>query len=85
VVVCDYSDNILGVGLKDQMLHLYLASCIGHSRIKRNIDSLNFMLSLAQGLVEEHSSGVLCTVRGHPSTELLHIPSARKKAKPNRK
>jgi hypothetical protein len=51
----------------------------------KNVDSLKFRLSLAQGLLEEHSSGVPHTVRGHPSVELPHIPSTGKKAKPKRK
>jgi hypothetical protein len=45
----------------------------------KNIDSLKFRLSLAQGLLEEYSSGVLYIVRGHPIA-LPHIPSTGKKA-----
>lgn len=39
--------------------------------INRNRGSLKFGLSLAQGLVQMHSSGVSCPVHGHPSNKLL--------------
>jgi hypothetical protein len=35
----------------------------------KNIDSLQFRLSVAQGLVEKHSSGVPCPVHGHSLAE----------------
>jgi hypothetical protein len=35
----------------------------------RNIDSLKFRLSIAQGLVEKHGSCVPCPVHGCPSNE----------------
>lgn len=103
-VVCDYSDNILGLDLKGKMLHLYLAeqkkctrwhlkvfkrllsgaihnAVIMHWSLQnnKNKDSLKFRLSLA------HSSGVPCTVHGHPSVKLSHVPSTGKKAKPKKK
>jgi hypothetical protein len=37
---------------------------IGVSRIKKNMDTLKFRLSLAQGLVEKHGVGVRCPIYG---------------------
>jgi hypothetical protein len=62
----------------------------------KNIDSLTFRLSLAQDLVEKHSTGVPRSVHGGPSTEpppkrlterhfLERIPATGKKARPRRK
>jgi hypothetical protein len=62
---------------------------------KKNIDTLKFRLSLAQGLVEKHGSGVR-PVYGRPSIEpppkrlmerhfLERIPATGKKAKPQKR
>jgi hypothetical protein len=61
----------------------------------KNIDSLKFRLSLPQGLMEKHSSGVSCPVYGHLPIELLpkrftehfleHISATGKNIKPPRK
>jgi hypothetical protein len=60
----------------------------------KNIDELKFRLSLAQGSVEKHGSGVSLPVHGHPSIELLsqrlteqfmdHIPASRNNGEPCR-
>ncbi|PNF31583.1 hypothetical protein B7P43_G00790 [Cryptotermes secundus] len=63
---------------------------------KQNLDTLQFRLSLVQGLVEKHSSGVRRPVHGRPSvlpppkrlTErhfLERIPPTGKKARPHRR
>jgi hypothetical protein len=62
---------------------------------KKNIDTLKFRLSLAQGLVEKHGSGVPRPVYGRPSIEpppkrltehfLERIPATGKKAKPQKR
>jgi hypothetical protein len=62
----------------------------------KNVASLKFRLSVAQDLMEKHSSGVPCSVHGHPAIEspperlaekhfLEHIHATGKKAKPERK
>jgi hypothetical protein len=63
---------------------------------KEKMDTLQFRLSLAQGLVEKHGSGDLRPIHGHPSVQpppkrlterhfLEHIPPTGKKARPHRK
>jgi hypothetical protein len=58
----------------------------------KNMDTLKFRLSLAQGLMEKNSSAVSCPVYGHPSLQpppktltarhfLERIPTTGKKAK----
>jgi hypothetical protein len=62
----------------------------------KNIDSLKFRLSVAQGLVERNGSDVPHPVHGHPPIELPpkrlteqhvleRIPAAGEKARPKRK
>jgi hypothetical protein len=71
---------------KEMLMYLSLEN-------NNNIDSLRFRLSPAQGLIEEHSSGVPRPVHGFPPIELPHktlieqhfmehIPATLKKVKP---
>jgi hypothetical protein len=111
VVVCDYNKNTLGVDLKDQMLQPYLLErkkgTKWYVKLLRwllnvaihnnpNMDTLQFRLSLVQGLVERHGSGIHRPVHGRPAvlpppkrlTErhfLERIPPTGKKARPHRR
>jgi hypothetical protein len=81
--------RLLSVAIHNAMA---ICQCLPNNK---NMESLKFRLSLAQGLVEKHGSAVPRPVYDHPSLEpppkrlterhfLEHIPATGKKAEPQK-